>query len=30
MRDQIARQLERARLAARSAVVGTLIDVPPS
>ena len=29
MRDQIARQLERARLAARSAVVGTLIDVPP-
>ena len=29
MRDQIARQLERARLAARSASVGTLIDVPP-
>src|SRR5580693_425467 len=29
MRDQIARQLERARLAARSAVVGTLIDVSP-
>ncbi len=29
MRDQVARQLERARLAARSAVVGTLIDVPP-
>ena len=29
MRDQIARQLERARLAARSTVVGTLIDVPP-
>ena len=30
MRDQVARQLERARLAARSTVVGTLIDVPPS
>jgi signal transduction histidine kinase len=29
MRDQVARQLERARLAARSGVVGTLIDVPP-
>jgi signal transduction histidine kinase len=29
MRDQVARQLERARLVARSAVVGTLIDVPP-
>ena len=29
MRDQIARQLERARLAARSTVVGTLVDVPP-
>jgi signal transduction histidine kinase len=29
MRDQIARQLERARLAARSTVVGTLIEVPP-
>jgi signal transduction histidine kinase len=29
MRDQVARQLERARLAARSGVIGTLIDVPP-
>jgi len=29
MRDQVARQLERARLAARSTVVGTLIDVAP-
>ena len=29
MRDQVARQLERARLAARSRVFGTLIDVPP-
>lgn len=29
MRDQVARQLERARLVARSGVVGTLIDVPP-
>src|SRR5277367_5880370 len=29
MRDQVARQLERARLAARSAVVGALVDVPP-
>jgi signal transduction histidine kinase len=29
MRDQVARQLERARLAARSAVIGTLIDVLP-
>jgi len=29
MRDQVARQLERARLAARSSVLGTLIDVPP-
>jgi signal transduction histidine kinase len=29
MRDQVARQLERARLAARSTVAGTLIDVPP-
>jgi signal transduction histidine kinase len=28
MRDQVARQLERARLAARFTVVGTLIDVP--
>ena len=28
MRDQVTRQLERARLAARSTVVGTLIDVP--
>jgi signal transduction histidine kinase len=28
MRDQIARQLERARLAARPTVVGTLTDVP--
>ncbi|HEX4409784.1 MAG TPA: sensor histidine kinase [Xanthobacteraceae bacterium] len=28
MRDQVARQLERARLAARSSVIGTLIDVP--
>src|SRR6202044_1585819 len=27
--DQVARQLERARLAARSTVIGTLIDVPP-
>ncbi len=30
MRDQVARQLERARLAARFTVVGTLIDVPPA
>lgn len=30
MRDQVARQLERARLAARSTVVGTLIDIPPA
>jgi signal transduction histidine kinase len=29
MRDQVARQLERARLAARSGVIGALIDVPP-
>ena len=29
MRDQVARQLERARLAARSAVVGTSIEIPP-
>ena len=29
MRDQVARQLERARLAARFTVVGTLVDVPP-
>jgi signal transduction histidine kinase len=29
MRDQVARQLERARLAARPIVLGTLIDVPP-
>jgi signal transduction histidine kinase len=29
MRDQVARQLERARLAARFTVVGSLIDVPP-
>jgi signal transduction histidine kinase len=29
MRDQVARQLERARLAARSGVVRTLVDVPP-
>ena len=29
MRDQVARQLERARLAARFTVIGTLIDVPP-
>jgi signal transduction histidine kinase len=29
MRDQVARQLERARLAARSAVVGATVDVPP-
>jgi len=29
MRDQIARQLERARLAARPTVIGTLTDVPP-
>ena len=29
MRDQVARQLERARLAARSTVVGTVTDVPP-
>jgi signal transduction histidine kinase len=29
MRDQVARQLERARLAARLTVVGTLTDVPP-
>jgi signal transduction histidine kinase len=29
MRDQITRQLERARLAARPTVVGTLTDVPP-
>ncbi len=29
MRDQVARQLERARLAARSTVVSALIDVPP-
>ncbi|OYX79833.1 MAG: ATP-binding protein [Bradyrhizobium sp. 35-63-5] len=29
MRDQVARHLERARLAARTAVVGTLTDVTP-
>jgi signal transduction histidine kinase len=29
MRDQVARQLERARLVARSGVVGTVVDVPP-
>jgi signal transduction histidine kinase len=29
MRDQVARQLERARLAARSNVLGTLVDIPP-
>ena len=29
MRDQVARQLERARLAARSIVVGTSVEVPP-
>ncbi len=29
MRDQVARQLERARLAARLTAVGTLTDVPP-
>ena len=29
MRDQVARQLERARLAARSTVVGAMVDVPP-
>jgi signal transduction histidine kinase len=29
MRDQVARQLERARLAARSTVLHSLIDVPP-
>jgi signal transduction histidine kinase len=29
IRDQVARQLERARLAARLTVVGTLTDVPP-
>jgi signal transduction histidine kinase len=29
MRDQVTRQLERARIAARSAVVGAPIDVPP-
>jgi signal transduction histidine kinase len=29
IRDQVTRQLERARLAARFTVVGTLIDVPP-
>jgi len=29
MREVVARQLERARLAARSSVVGTLIDVAP-
>jgi signal transduction histidine kinase len=29
MRDQVARQLERARLAARSSRIGPLVDVPP-
>src|ERR1700723_2028408 len=29
MRDQVARQLERARLAARSRVIGTLGEIPP-
>jgi len=29
MRDQVARQLERARLAARSVIVGAVVDVSP-
>src|ERR1700739_3387590 len=29
MRDQVARQLERARLVARSTRIGALVDVPP-
>src|SRR5271163_4413482 len=29
MRDQVARQLERARLAARSSVIGTLVEITP-
>src|ERR1700758_4591198 len=29
MRDQVARQLERARIAARSTRIGALVDVPP-
>jgi signal transduction histidine kinase len=29
MRDQVARQLERARLAARASVIAALTDVPP-
>jgi signal transduction histidine kinase len=29
MRDQVARQLERARLAARSTRIGAVVDVPP-
>ncbi|HEX3506661.1 MAG TPA: ATP-binding protein [Xanthobacteraceae bacterium] len=29
MRDQVTRQLERARLAARPSVIGTLVDIPP-
>jgi signal transduction histidine kinase len=29
MRDQVTRQLERARLAARSSVIGTMVDIPP-
>jgi signal transduction histidine kinase len=29
MRDQVARQLERARLSARSTVIATVVDVPP-
>jgi signal transduction histidine kinase len=29
MRDQVARHLERARLAARLTIVGTVVDVPP-
>ncbi len=29
MRDQVARQLERARLAARSSVISTLVEIPP-
>ena len=29
MRDQVARQLERARLAARASVIGGVVDIPP-
>ena len=29
MRDQVARQLERARLAARASVIGAVVDIPP-